>query len=374
MYDYALLLSAGAALIWGVTLCLPGLAWTTREVLEADQNEQILDLSDISVIIPARNEAEVIEKTLLALVRQGSGLNIILVDDESTDTTVDKARALQIDNLQIIRGKPLPAGWTGKLWAQQQGLQAVQTANTLLLDADIELLPGIVKSLKLKQQTEDLHLVSLMARLRFVSFWEKLLMPAFIHFFKMLYPFSLANRPASKVAAAAGGCILVKTECLHKINAMTSIKDALIDDCTLAKKIKSAGYKTWIGLTHGVISQRSYITLHEIWDMVARTAYSQLHYSLSLLGVCTILMLIMYIFPVFGVFYFTGITQGLCFVSVLIMLGIYIPTLKFYSLPRGWAFTMPFIAGLYLLMTWTSAVRYWQGERSRWKDRIYQSG
>ncbi|SMG65825.1 hopene-associated glycosyltransferase HpnB [methanotrophic bacterial endosymbiont of Bathymodiolus sp.] len=139
-----------------------------------------------------------------------------------------------------------------------------------------------------------------MAMLKVDTVWEKMLMPAFIYFFKMLYPFALANKPASKVAAAAGGCILVNTQSLQAIGGMAAIQDAVIDDCTLAKKIKQAGYKTWLGLTHSVISQRPYVSLTEIWDMVARTAYTQLFYSNSLLLVCTLLMSLMYLLPWFG--------------------------------------------------------------------------
>ena len=155
---------------------------------------------------------------------------------------------------------------------------------------------------------------------------------------------------------------------------MAAIQDAVIDDCTLAKKIKQAGYKTWLGLTHGVISQRGYVSLTEIWDMVARTAYTQLFYSKSLLLVCTVLMSLMYLLPWYGLIFFTGSAWFFSVLALLIMCGLYLPTLHFYALNNAWALCMPVIAGLYLLMTWTSAIRYWQGERLRWKGRIYQKG
>ena len=282
MAGWALYFSSAAAVLWLLTLLMPWQAWRTSEVLEADASDAgAVDLSDLTVVIPARNEAEVIAETLSALARRG--LEIILVDDNSSDGTSEIARRVGLEQLRIIRGKPLPAGWSGKLWAQEQGLASVQTPLCLLLDADIKLVPGLVKSLKEKQASEDLQFVSLMAELRFGSFWEKLLMPAFIYFFKMIYPFALANKPDSRMAAAAGGCILVKTEVLRRIGGMAAIKDAVIDDCTLARKVKSDGYKTWIGLTHGVLSQRPYVTLAEIWEMVARTAYTQLGYSVILL-------------------------------------------------------------------------------------------
>lgn len=366
-------LSGLSAAIWLLTALLPWQPWRTRELLEADRPEE-LDLSEITVVIPARNEAAVIAGTLQALEQQGKNLHIILVDDESVDGTAEIARQVGLDNLQIIRSENLPPGWTGKLWAQEQGLRAVQTSLVLLLDADIFLMPGILSALKSMRDAEGIQFISLMAMLKVDSFWEKMLMPAFIYFFKMLYPFALANNAASKAAAAAGGCVLVDTQALRAIGGMAEIRDAVIDDCTLAKKIKQAGYRTWMGLTHGVISQRPYVSLTEIWDMVARTAYTQLFYSNSLLLVCTLLMTLMYVLPLYGLIFFTGNAWFFSVLAWLIMLGLYLPTLRFYTLNSAWALCMPVIAGLYLLMTWTSAVRYWRGERSRWKGRIYQKG
>ncbi len=297
---------------------------------------------------------------------------MVLVDDASSDATVEIARQSGLEHLQIVSVTDLPVGWSGKLWAQEQGLRYVQTPLTLLLDADIELLPGIIYALKQKKHAENLHFVSLMAVLRFGSFWEKLLMPAFIHFFKMIYPFALANNPNTKIAAAAGGCILVETQALQAIGGMAVIKDAVIDDCTLAKAVKQAGYRIWVGLTHAVLSQRPYVTLGEIWEMVARTAYTQLFYSTLLLVFCTLIMALMYIVPVIGIWAGDGMAFWAAFVALICMLTAYLPTLNFYGLNLAWALSMPVIAILYLLMTWTSAWRYWQGERSRWKGRVYQ--
>lgn len=307
MIDWALYLSFAATVLWCLVLLAPWQAWRTREALEAEGGDDLeTDLSGLTVVIPARNEAGVIAETLSALACQGRALEVILVDDESTDGTPDRARQVGLERLNIVRGKPLPDGWTGKLWAQEQGLALVRTPLTLLLDADIKLAPGMVKSLMEKQRSGGLQLVSLMAELRFGSFWERLLMPAFIYFFKLIYPFALANKPHSKLAAA-GGCILVETEVLRGIDGMAAIKDALIDDCTLARKVKASGYKTWIGLTHGVLSQRPYVTLIEICEMVARTAYTQLGYSVILLVLCSAIIFIMYWLPVLDVFIFGGL-------------------------------------------------------------------
>jgi glycosyltransferase involved in cell wall biosynthesis len=194
-------LSATAAITWLIVLLLPWRPWSVKEVLEADLvDDGGTDLSNITMVIPARNEAEVIAAALSALERQGQGLNVVVVDDDSSDGTADIIH----QSNSLFESKSLPNGWAGKLWAQEQGLKEVQTAFTLLLDADIALQPGMMRSLKAKLASEHLHFVSLMAVLRFTSFWEKLLMPAFVFFFKMIYPFALANKPGTKLAAAGG--------------------------------------------------------------------------------------------------------------------------------------------------------------------------
>jgi hopene-associated glycosyltransferase HpnB len=365
-------LSFFSALLWLVTLLLPWQPWRTREVLEGNTDSS-LDLNDITVVIPARNEADVIANTLSALATQGNGLKIIVVDDHSDDATSEIAIQAGINNLELIQAAPLPRGWTGKLWAQEQGLNKVDTPYVLLLDADIELAPGTIQSAFNKLLRDDLKVVSLMAKLRFSTFWEKLLMPAFIYFFKIIYPFHLSNQSGSRVAAAAGGFILVETGVLKKIGGLAVIKDAIIDDCSLAKAIKSAGNRIWTGLTHAVISQRPYFNLKDIWEMVARTAFTQLNYSVVLLIICTLALILVYWVPVAGVFFFQGLAFWLSLFSLIAMVLAYRPTLKFYHLSPGWAFLMPFTAGLYLLMTWSSAIRYWKGERSRWKGRVYRN-
>ncbi|MGR9051867.1 MAG: glycosyltransferase [Gammaproteobacteria bacterium] len=371
MAGWSQYVSEAVALLWLLTLSMPWQAWRTREVLEADAAGGGCDLSAVTVVIPARNEAAVIETTLAALVKQGQGLKIVLVDDDSDDGTGDLGRRMGLTGLTVVEAEPLPAGWSGKLWAQEQGLARVGTPLTLLLDADIELTPGMLKALLAKKAEDDLHFVSLMAQLRFGSFWEKLLMPAFIHFFKMIYPFALANKPGSPVAAAAGGCILVDTDVLRIIGGMATLKDAVIDDCTLARKVKTGGFKTWIGLTHGVLSQRPYVALSEIWSMVARTAYTQLGYSVALLMLCTIAMIALYWLPLFGALAFDGVSALYCAASFFAVALSHLPVLRFYRFNPVWSLAMPFIAGLFLAMTWTSARRYWRGERSRWKGRVY---
>ncbi len=360
----------GAA-IWLTILLLPWRPWSTNEVLDASSPSAEEDLSDITVLIPARNEAETIKATLPALTAQGRGLNIILIDDQSSDGTGQVARKAMDENLLIIKGESLPSGWTGKLWALEQGRGHIKTPFTLLLDADIEPLPGIIGELKRAMQERDVQLISLMAELRMETFWERLLMPAFIYFFKLLYPFRLSNTGTSRVAAAAGGCILLETRLLHEIGGFDSLRGELIDDCALARRVKTLGYKTWIGLTHSVRSIRPYEKLRTIWEMVARTAFTQLHYSGLLLALCTAIMVLSFVVPGLGFFLPSGMAKFFSALGLAIMILCYLPTLKFYGLPGRWALALPLIGILYLAMTWTSAMRYWLGGGSHWKGRAY---
>jgi hopene-associated glycosyltransferase HpnB len=202
-------------------------------------------------------------------------------------------------------------------------------------------------------------------------FWEKLLLPPFVYFFKLLYPFVLANREGGRVAAAAGGCVLVKTARLRKIGGFAALRDALIDDCTLARLVKRSGGRTWIGLTHDARAIRPYRTLAEIWNMVARTAFTQLRYSRLLLMLCTMLLSESFLVPVIGLLATPPATAALAAVALLAMTLSFLPTVRYYRLAPLWVLTLPVAASLYLAMCWTSAIRYWRGERSRWKGRSY---
>ncbi len=365
-------LALPGTLIWLTILLLPWRPWRVREVLEATPTSSSVELSDVTVLIPARNEAETIATVLRALNGQGCGLKTVLVDDQSTDATVEIARAAAAHELLVISGQALPAGWTGKLWALQQGRAYLERPLTLLLDGDIELAPGMIATLRRKMQQDQLRLVSLMAALRMQSYWEKLLLPAFIFFFRLLYPFRLANNPEQhRVAAAAGGCILLETNLIDEIGGFAALRGALIDDCTLARRVKSLGARTWIGLTHSVRSVRRYDSLRAIWNMVARSAFTQLHYSTSMLLGCTVVFVAAFWLPIAGLFFDDVPARALAVVALLAMVVSYLPTLRFYRLASGWALALPFIGTLYLAMTWSSALRYWRGQRSRWKDRVY---
>ena len=200
--------------------------------------------------------------------------------------------------------------------------------------------------------------------------WERLLLPAFIFFFRLLYPFHLANKPGGWVAAAAGGCVLVETAALARIGGFGAIRGALIDDCALARAIKDAGLRTWVGSTTGAVSHRAYPTLGVVWRMVARTAYTQLRYSLALLLLCTLLMALAFWAPVASL---AGplVAQIAAAVGLVAMAVCYLPTLLYYRLSPAWALAMPLIGTLYLAMTWHSALRDWGGRRSEWKGRVY---
>jgi hopene-associated glycosyltransferase HpnB len=360
------------AIIWLALLLLPWRPWLTRESLDSGAGQPAADLSDITVLIPARNEARHIARALQALSCQGTGLRIVLVDDGSTDGTAEAAAAAGVPGLQIIQGKTMPQGWTGKLWALEQGRGYVTTPLTLLLDADIELGPGILATLVEKMRTEELALVSLMARLRMVGFWERLLLPAFVHFFKLVYPFPLANDPDyPRIGAAAGGCVLLDSRVLSEVGGFEAIRGALIDDCALATRVKSRAHRIWLGLTHSVHSLRAYPDLATIWDMVARTAFTQLRCSSLLLAGVTGLFALCYWLPLAGLLFPDPGARSLAGFALGAMLVTYIPTLAYYGQSRAWALTMPVVATLYLAMTWSSALRCWRGERSRWKDRVY---
>ena len=372
MEPLLMFVAALSTLSWiGFALAPWGL-WRNREVLEVnDEADGEESLDEITVVVPARNEAEVIQPALQSIIAQRPGLKIILIDDRSEDATVAKARALAHANLRIVDGAPLPAGWSGKLWALEQGRQQVTTRYTLFLDADIKLTRGIVTALKNKMRREAIAFLSLTAVPAMSSTWEKLLMPAFVYFFKALYPFHRVNSAASRCAAAAGGCILVETRVLEQIGGFGSINSAVIDDCALARRVKSQGFKIWLGLTHSLESIRGYRDLKEIGDMIARCAFAQLHYSLGLLILSTFGLLLIYALPAFMVASSIDLIRYLSLGSLAIMVLTYVPTLRFYDRSRAWGLCLPLIAVFFLAMTWTSATRYWRGERTRWKGRVY---
>lgn len=366
--------------VWASVLLAPWRAWSTRETLDADARSiDDPQLGDVTVLIPARNEAAVIGDTLAALDAQMTDatrtpLRVVLIDDQSDDGTAELARAhAGRVALTVLKGSALPDGWAGKLWALEQGKAQATTALTLLLDADIALAPGTLAALLRHKREHGLQFVSLMAWLRMEGFWEKLLLPAFVYFFKLLYPFRLANSRNRLIAAAAGGCVLVDRAVLTDIAAFGSLRGALIDDCTLARRVKDAGHRTWLGLTHSALSLRDGQDLGAIHHMVARSAFTQLRYSTLLLLAVTAIFALAFWTPLAALFA-GGMAAALGGGALALQMISYVPMLRYYRLSPAWALLMPLIATLYIGMTWSSALRYWRGVRSKWKGRTYQTG
>ncbi len=370
------LLCGAAALLWCAVLLVPWRPWRNGEVLEvtAIDRTATTDMSDITTLIPARDEADHITTTLTGLAAQGGGIGCLLVDDRSDDDTAQVARRVieQTNNRhwQVVKGQPLEDGWSGKLWALEQGYRQIDSRYILLLDADITLKPGVVAALRRQMQQWGAPFASILATPHMVSGWERLLMPAFVYFFKLLYPFRLSNHRSRRVAAAAGGCILLERRLLTELGGFSALKGALIDDCTLARKVTELGERTWMGQSREVISTRATTRLSEIADMVARTAYTQLRYSVTLLLLCTLLMGLCFWVPLAGLL--AGNAPALAALAYTAMAISYLPTLKWYDRSLAAAFILPVSGTLFLGMTWLSALRYWRGERSRWKGRSYR--
>jgi hopene-associated glycosyltransferase HpnB len=365
--------AAPGAVIWLAVLLAPWRPWSIRECLEGEPQLAPPDPSQLTVLIPARNEARQLGATLSALRNHLELVTVVVVDDQSTDGTAEAARGAGMSDLRVINGQPVPDGWTGKLWALEQGLAEINTPLVLLLDADIEISAGIVPRLIEEKRRLEVNLLSLMATLRWHGFWEKLLLPGFVYFFKLLYPFRLANSSGRLVAAAAGGCVLADTDTLRSIGGFSSIRAELIDDCALARRVKDSGGRTWLGLSRSVTSHRRYNGLSGIWQMVARTAYTQLRYSPLLLALCFLAMVAAFWLPVAGLFAPVVAARWMALAAIITMVLAYLPMLRFYRLSPLWALLLPLTGTLYLAMTLDSARRYSLGQRSSWRGREYGS-
>ena len=378
--------TAAALLAWVAVLLAPWQAHRTRERVEADAAAPRA-LSDVTVLIPARDEAAVIARTLAALRGQGEGLEAIVIDDQSSDGTAQVCVRVAAETpasaltVRVVAGGALPRGWAGKLWALEQGLALVRRPFVLLLDADIELEAATVPALRRIAEERRTALASVMAELHCVSPAERLLTPAFVFFFKLLYPFALVNDSRRRTAAAAGGCMLVRTDALRAIGGFASIRGALIDDCSLAAALKRGGGAVWLGLSHSVRSVRAY-GLRDFWRMVSRSAFTQLGYSALFLVATTLLMLVVLLAPplvLAGTIALGRATPSnldigaVAAVAWLAMSAAYWPIVRFYRSNPAWALTLPVASALFMLMTWGSAFAYWRGTRATWKNRSYAS-
>ncbi len=326
---------------------------------------------DVDVIVPARDEAETIQAAIASLLAQeyGGVFRIILVDDNSTDATAELAGSAP--TLHIVRLDSKPAGWSGKLWALHQGIAAGRSPLVLLTDADVVHQPMHLASLVAKLQGAQLDLVSEMVRLNCSSLAERMLVPAFVYFFQMLYPFARVNDPRSAVAAAAGGTVLVRREALERIGGIEAIRHALIDDVALARAVKPGGP---IYLAHSELaaSIRRYPRISDLWHMISRTAFTQLRYSTPLLILTMAALGIIWLVPPWQAA-FGGGWRMICGLTACALAAVsYMPTLQRYRRTPLWALALPLIAAFYMAATAASAVNYWRGRGASWKNRAYQ--
>jgi hopene-associated glycosyltransferase HpnB len=365
--------------VWLYLLFGRGMFWCLRERDDDDIRLRSAQLPAVVAVVPARDEADVVATAVTSLLTQDyrGPFRVILVDDGSSDGTADVARRAALagggtDRFEVLSGGERPAGWTGKLWAMNQGLaHAARTAPpeyVLFTDADIAHARDNISRLVARAETGRLQLVSLMAKLKCETGAEKLLIPAFVFFFAMLFPFSWVNSPARKSAAAAGGCMLVRREALEAGGGLDMIAGAIIDDCALARLLKFQG-PIWLYLTEHAQSLRTYGGVSEIGNMVARSAYAQLRYSPLLLSGTVLGMVIVYAAPVLFALLEHGPARIAGALAWLLMALLFQPMLRFYRLSPLWGLALPLVGALYAAFTLQSAVQHWRGRGGMWKGR-----
>jgi hopene-associated glycosyltransferase HpnB len=375
-------LAALSLAIWLYLLFARGGFWRERPRRATEQSSR---WPAVVAVIPARDEAETIGETVSSLLcqRYAGRLSLVLVDDHSSDGTAavarEAARAVGVeDRLIIVGARPLPVGWTGKLWAVAEGLRQVagngdSAELVLLTDADIAHHPDNLAELVARVENDGLDLASLMVKLNCASFAERALIPAFVFFFAMLYPFAWVNDTSRRTAGAAGGCMLVRRAALDRIGGIASISGALIDDCALAGRIKAGG-PIWLGLTAETRSLRRYPRLGDIWRMIARTAYTQLGHSPLLLAGTVLGLAVTYLAPPLLALGAGGAAALLAGLAWLAMAVAFMPILRFYGVSLLVAPLLPAIAFFYLAATIDSARRHFQGRGGEWKGRVQQRG
>jgi hopene-associated glycosyltransferase HpnB len=358
---------------WLYLLFGRGMFWLFRE---RDGEERIpapARWPSVVAVVPARDEADVIARSLGSLIAQvyAGDFHIILVDDQSDDGTAIAARALGSPRVTVLAGAPRPPGWTGKLWAMQQGQAAAKARRPDYIwftDADIAHAPGNLARLAARAHSGGLVLTSQMAKLSAKTAVEHLLIPAFVFFFAMLYPFGTVNDPRRKLAAAAGGCMLARADALEAVGGIEAIRRNIIDDVSLARLMKTAG-PVWLGLSNRAVSLRPYENLREIRRMVARSAFAELDYSvLKLLGTLAGLVLV-YLAPPATALFAWGPSQMAGWIACAAMVAAMQPILRYYRLSPLWGFALPIIAAFYAAFTLDSALQYWRGRGGMWKGR-----
>lgn len=371
------LLALIPVVIWLYLLAGHGLFWMMRERDDDEMDSLPARWPSVVAVVPARNEADVVGNTVASLLAQDypGPFRIILVDDQSTDDTAAAARALGGgERLMVFTAATRAAGWTGKLWALRQGIAEAGTPDYFwFTDADISHAPDNLRRLVARAVANKLVLTSLMAKLHCKSWPERYLIPAFVFFFAMLFPFAWVNDPKNRTAAAAGGCMLVRRDALERAGNIDVIRAEIIDDCALGRALKNQG-PIWLGLTERATSVRPYQNMAEIRAMVARSAYAQLGYSPWLL-----LGTIVGMFAVFGVAPLLALfgresAQASGILAWAAMALAFQPILKFYRLSPLWGFVLPMIAAVYALFTFDSALQHWRGRGGMWKGRAQAMG
>jgi len=363
--------------IWIYLFLARGNFWQLRE--DDTQPQSLAKWPAVVAVVPARNEAQTIAQTVRSLVRQNypGEFSIIIVDDHSEDGTASLAKKAveesRVSRRVIIHSAaPLAPGWTGKLWALDQGVQVASRDKADFLwftDADIEHTPDTLKRLVSRVDKDSLDLASLMVLLQAKTFAERLLIPPFLYFFLMLYPPRWIADPKAGTAGAAGGCILLRRNVLAPIGGLASIRGEVIDDCALARAVKKTGGKIWMGLARASVSLRGYGTFSEIRDMIARTAFTQLHYSIPFLLVALVGLFVTFLLPWFSFLAGDDPAWFLASTAICLMTVTFGVTVRFYGLPWPWALALPFAAVYYGYATCVSAVRYWLGRGGQWKGR-----
>lgn len=380
MPSVALILAGLSLLIWVVLTFFRGAFWQLRAFDDdVAPHSAPLVWPRVLCVMPARNEAETIARAVSSLARQEypGELRIVIVDDHSEDATADLAKSAAkeagaADRVRILQAEALQSGWTGKLWALQQGIASCEQDAPEYIwftDADIVHAPDTLARLVSRAEQQRVELVSLMVLLQAKTFPERLLIPPFLYFFLKLYPPRWIADTKARTAGAAGGCILLRRSALERIGGFVAIRAEVIDDCALARAVKRSGGAIWMGLTWKSVSLRAYQTFGEIRDLIARTAFTQLNYSSLLLLGTLAGMLLTYLAPVAFAFHPQPVVWRMGLAAWLLMALTYLPTVRFYGLSPLWAPFLPVAAAFYSYATWLSAVRYWLGRGGQWKGR-----
>jgi hopene-associated glycosyltransferase HpnB len=374
-----------SAAIWGYLFFLRGWFWRLERFDDDASNIPLpANPPRIQIIIPARDEALTIGAAISALLKQDypGAFSVAVVDDHSSDGTAETARAAAqrqaTPSVTVYPAPPLEAAWTGKLWALEHGIRVtslVSPASTeaptfyWFTDADVEHAPDTLRRMVARAERDGRDLVSLMVLLHRRSFPEKLLIPPFLYFFLKLYPPLWTLDPNAGTAGAAGGCLLIRRERLERIGGLAAIRDAVIDDCSLAREVKRSGGRIFMGLTRASISLRDYHRFAEIRDLIARTAFTQLRYSTAALFFTITGLLLTYVAPVLLVFASHGWPRALGALAWFLMAVSFLGVSSYFRAPSVWSLTLPAAAAFYGYATVLSAARFWSGRGAQWKGR-----